>query len=223
MSWLRDALEGFYADEKIRATEMAALSPRLKMEYLAEDPHNTLPFMKEFKLGQSGSRKKIKNALIFKDEMGGKEFRIFDYYYTISTGKSSHTYRQTVFLVYSKELALPEFMLKPESFFHKIGAFLGFKDINFEREPKFSGQYHLKGPEEDFIRGLMTEKVLHYFTINDGWNVEGINYYLILYQPNVMIHPSWIERFYLRGREIYEMLVSEQPTFDLPENLDLNP
>lgn len=221
MSWLRDAIEGLSGKQKDRAIEMEGVARRLKMEYLEDDSYEAVPYLKEFKLGKMGGRRKVKNAITFKDELDGKEFRIFDYYYTVNSNNSSHTYKQTVFFVNSKELSLPEFMMKPENFFHKIGAFLGFGDINFERDPQFSGQYYLKGPEEDFIRSLMTDKVLHYFRINEGWSVEGINYYLILYQYNTLIHPSWIERFYLRGREIYDMLVQEQPKFDLPEDLDL--
>lgn len=218
MSWLRDAIDTFTGDEIVRSQEISELAHRLKMEYIASETIDTLPYLKTFRIGKYGSNRKIKNVLHFRDEWGRREFRIFDYHYTIHAGNSHRTYRQTLFFVNSKELALPEFMMKPEKFFHKIGAYLGFRDINFELHPKFSGRYHLKGPVEEHIRGLMTPNVLHYFSINEGWTLEGINYFLVLYQPNQLIQPSWVERFYVKGREIYDMLVSEQPGMDLPDD-----
>ena len=87
------------------------------------------------------------------------DINVFDYRFTISTGKTSVTKEQTVFFMNSKELGLPDFYMKPEHFLHKIAAFLGFEDIDFEEFPGFSDQYHLKGEDEHYIRAVMGEDV----------------------------------------------------------------
>jgi len=41
----------------------------------------------------------------------------------------------------------------PESFFHRIGDVFGFKDIDFDEEPGFSGCYLLKGNDSIIVIG----------------------------------------------------------------------
>jgi hypothetical protein len=99
--------------------------------------------------------------------------------------------------------------MQPESLLHKLGELFGFRDIDFVRYPKFSKQYRLTGEDEDFIRRNFREEVLHYFTLNKGWSLEGIGYYFILYKRGLLLPPEETESLYARGMEVYGLLSSE--------------
>ena len=149
-----------------------------------------------------------------KDGLLEMNLHIFDYQYTISTGKTSHTYKQTVFFVESKKLALPEFWMKPENFFHKIGAWLGIEDIDFDAFPEFSNQYYLKGKDKEAVRDMMDNRVLHFFTVNKDWYLEGVNYYMIFYKDEQLLSSGQIYKFFNKGMELYRMLSAQN---DEPE------
>jgi len=185
---------------------MKKLSRELGMSFTAKDEFGMLRLLLDFRLFKKGRSKKISGILKEKSPMMEEDLRIFDYAYTIRTGKSSRTFRQTVFFIQSKELGLPHLYLRPENFFHKIGNFLGVQDINFKAFPEFSQQYWLVGEEEDRIRQSMQPEILHFFSIEKDWCLEGLNYYLILYKKNQLIQPGRIGQFFETGKELVYLL-----------------
>jgi hypothetical protein len=60
---------------------------------------------------------------------------IFDYNVTTGGGNSAHTHRHTLIAMESESLQIPQFSIRPEGFWDKIsakiGAKIGFQDINF--------------------------------------------------------------------------------------------
>jgi hypothetical protein len=179
------------------------------MQYSRKDRLGELALLKDLQLFKKGHSKRIRHFLWSDDSDTGKKTRIFDYHYTVGGGNSTRIYRQTVFFLFSKELGLPEFYLRPENFFHKIGHWLGKKDINFSTHPEFSDAYFLKGNDEELIRDTFSKKVLHYFTIENDWSVEGLNYFLIVYRHGKLLKPDQISHFYKKGMEIYQLLKEE--------------
>jgi len=99
--------------------------------------------------------------------------------------------------------------MEPEYFFHRIANFFGINDIDFEEFPEFSKQYLLKSKEEDLLRGKMSNEILHYFTIEKDWCLEGINYYLILYIEEGLFLSQDIPYFYQKGKEIVELFAKK--------------
>ncbi len=192
-----------------RQEEMARLAPSLGMKYAPDDEIRVMRLLMDFKLFGRGRSKKIKHLLWRNEPEDDVKLRVFDYQYTVRSGNSSRTYVQTVFFIYSKELGLPQFYLKPENVLHKIGAWLGWDDIDFTSHEQFSNQYLLKGEDEELVRDTFSESVLHYFTFEKDWHVEGLNYFLILYRHGRRLPPKEIQRFYQKGREIYDILKEE--------------
>ncbi|MCK4820866.1 hypothetical protein KA005_34185, partial [bacterium] len=127
-------------------------------------------------------------------ERGDSDGRItiFDYKYTVGSGKSSHTYKQTVVYFQSDDLALPDFALRPERIFHKIGSVFGYQDIDFETSPEFSRHYLLRGVNETAIRNLFGMDVLAYFEREKSKKmcVEGNDKHLIYYKSGKLIKPE---------------------------------
>lgn len=95
--------------------------------------------------------------------------------------------------------------MHPEGLIHRIGDWFGFKDIDFEDFPQFSKQYYLKGKDEERVRNEMNESVLHFFTLQKGWNLEGLNFYMILYRKNKLIPPDQITTLFESGGKVFDL------------------
>lgn len=199
---------------KHRTHKMSKTAFDLKMEFHQRDDWGLLALLKGFQLFSQGRSRRISNIMQYRDDFLDLQTYIFDYRFVRGRGKHRKSYNQTVFFIQSKKLGLPEFLMKPENFFHKIGNFLGIRDIDFEEYPIFSEQYFLKGEDEDFIRASMNEEILKFFTIEKNWSLEGVNYYMVLYQKRKLIPPQRIRQFYQKGMDIYKMLITDAPRLD---------
>ena len=190
-----------------RKDSLADLAPTLGMQFSEKDEIRVLKLLLDFKLFRIGGSKKLKNLLWINEE--DLKTRIFDYQYTVSTGNTSQTYQQTVFFFYSKQLGLPHFRLQPEKFIHKVGAWLGWNDIDFATHEEFSDEYHLTGEDDELVRDTFTEPVLQYFSFKRDWTVEGLNYFLIIYRRSKRLPPPEIARHYRTAKEIFHVLKNE--------------
>ncbi len=177
------------------------------MKFSEEDKIQVLNLLLDFKLFNKGRAKEIRN-LHWADQADLKT-RIFDYHYTVRVANSTQTYRQTVFFFYSNNLGLPQFRLRPEKIIHKIGAWLGFDDIDFISHEKFSKELHLTGEDEQLVRHTFSDSILQYFTFHDEWCVEGLNYLLIIYRKHSILPPIEIRRHYESAKNIYKLLLDE--------------
>lgn len=194
-----------------RQRNLIALAHKLNFSYHEEDDYGLLAQLKDFRLFQEGRNRKVERILRRQDGLMEFDISIFDYSYKKWGNSSGNATRhQTVFFLQSAKLALPELQMKPETLAHKIGELMGFSDIDFVRYPKFSGQYRLTGGDEDYIRHHFNDDVLNYFTINKGWSMEGLGFYLCFYRKGTLIPTAQIEEFYERGREVYRLLSQEE-------------
>lgn len=193
-----------------RSKQIEYLADKLDMQFHPTDEWGMLNLMKDFRLCKRGGRKRITNMMTQVDAMLDNKISIFDYSYRVSTGKSAKTHKQTVLFIQSKQLGLPEFYMKPENFLHKIGAWLGYDDINFEEYPEFSKNYYLKGDDEEYIRYTLNTDFLKYFTIERDWSLEGINYYMAFYKRKKILTPHQIKELHYRGMKVFEMLKREE-------------
>lgn len=164
----------------------------------------------DFQLFRRGRSRRITHLMHRQGGMLDMQVRIFDYGFVTGFGKTRREWRQTVFFMDSKRLGLPQFLMKPETFFHRIGQWLGMKDIDFEDYPRFSSQYWLEGEDEGLIRRALSDKLLHYFSVEKNWTLEGLNYYLLFYRSNHLLPPGQIRQFYHKGLEIAHLLSRNQ-------------
>ena len=192
-----------------RAEQLDQLAFHLNMAFTPQDTWGLISLLSDFKLFRRGFGKRITNILYQQSPLLNTDIRVFDYRYTISTGNSARRFRQSVFFIHSRQLALPEFYMKPENILHQIGALLGFEDIDFENAPKFSQNYWLRGSDEDYIRASFPDSFLHFFRVEKNWHLEGLNYYLIFYRKNHLIPPHKVKDFYEKGMKVFEMLAEK--------------
>lgn len=100
-----------------------------------------------------------KASNILRGERHGLPFEMIDYSFVTGSGKSTHHHKETVVRCRMGS-AIPDFYLRPEHIFDKIGDFLGWHDIDFDHRPEFSKRYFLKGTNDLEIRRLFTDRVL---------------------------------------------------------------
>ncbi|OAV44611.1 hypothetical protein [Lewinella sp. 4G2] len=195
-----------------RSRNLAELADRLGFSFSEEDKTGLMPQLQDFRLFAEGRNRSIKRVLRHQHGLMDFDISVFDYSYTKWSGSKNNKAKQiyqTVFFVQSQQLSLPALHMQPETIMHKIGELVGFHDIDFVRFPKFSGQYRLTGDDEVYIRHHFTDKVLNYFTVNKGWTVEGLGFYLVIYRKGMLIPSAQIEQFYRQGQEVFKLLQEE--------------
>ena len=120
----------------------------------------------------------------------------------VRVGSGKNSYSQTVACFHLSGRQLPAFTLSPESFLHKIGAALGFKDINFDSNPVFSKSYLLRGQDEGAIREAFRLEVLQFFEKEKGWTVEADGEWLSVHRHARLVSPKDIRSFHEQAEEV---------------------
>ena len=113
----------------------------------------------------------------------------------VRVGSGKQSYSQTVASFHLFERQLPAFELSPESWARKIAQAFGYKDINFDSSPEFSKSYLLRGQDETAARELFRADLLHFFTGEKGWSVEGAGDWLCVYRYARTVSPKDIRSF----------------------------
>lgn len=193
-----------------REGQLRAVAHRLKMDFIEQEEYSVTREVSDFELFRKGKNRLASNIMHKEDEWAEDRIKIFDYQFETGHRDSRRIVAQTVFLLRSKKLGLPQFVMKPETIFHKLGSYFGQQDIDFDRFPKFSGNYLLRGEDEEYIRFKMTDEILHFFSRERGWHMEGVNYYLILYKENHRLKANSIPQLYERGMGLFNILKDEK-------------
>jgi hypothetical protein len=186
--------------EKKRTAALEAIASDIGLEFSTTKDDQLLERMQVFALFNKGHGRKMKNVMTAEDE--NANLSIFDYQYTTGGGKHQQTHRHSVIAVESEALRLPKFSLRPENLFHKIGAAIGFQDIDFDDHPEFSEWFVLKGENEAAIRSFFDNELLDFFTQRKGTYIESA--------PGVFIYlyggrkrPEQMREFITNGYMIY--------------------
>jgi len=156
--------------EKKRTEAMAAACQAMGYTFEEKGDVEALRTFGDLPVFGHGHSKTARNVMT--GTVADHSLKLFDYRYTTGGGKDSHTFQQTVALFPGGAQGLPDFALAPENFFHKIGGFFGYQDIDFEASPDFSSHYLLRGSDEMAIRTAFSADALSFFAQQRGWNVE---------------------------------------------------
>ena len=190
---------------KKRTEEMDAVAGTLGLDFFPESDPAVPAALGKLRLFDRGRKKRFMNMMT--GTANGVRIAIFGYRYTTGSGKHQHTHQQTVISFQSEHLSLPDFELRPEGMFHKIGQAFGYKDIDFYSHPTFSKRYLLRGSNEAAIRELFASDVLDLFEDQKkGTCVEAGNDRLIFYRAGKRLKPEQIRDFMGEGFAIYSIL-----------------
>lgn len=181
--------------EKKRATAFAEFAAHSGLQ-LAADAGEVLSHLPQFHLFKQGHSRRAKHWL--RGGQGGEELWIFDYQHVTGAGKNRRTHRHTVAAFPRLATGLPEFQLRPENIFHKIGAAFGYQDIDIQEHPEFSKRYLLRGPAEDAIRQFFTLARVEGLMNMEPMCIEAAETALIIYPPSGRVRsealPGFIDR-----------------------------
>ena len=191
----------FWRKGKKRTEQFALISAELKLNFFPKGTTSLFERLKPFHLFSKGWSRKIKNLM--EGEANKVELAIFDYQYTTHGGQHPQTHRQSLLFIRSPKLNLPDFSLRPENVFHKIGSAFGDKDIDFETHPIFSKSYLLRGDNEAAIRGLFNNELLNFIQSQQKISIEGSGDQLIFYRNKNRVKPEEVESFMEEGFQVF--------------------
>ena len=181
------------ASAKKRAQTLQNFAQENGLEFAAGNL--TPPIDAQTALFDRGSSGRFLN--IMSGKWGGLKITAFDYKYTISSGKNSSTFVQTV-AAFTQQLPLPWFELRPEGFMDRVGEVFVHRDIDFESNPQFSRRYMLRGKDQDAVRALFAPALLSYLEMlpaGDRLHIEADASTLLMYRSNVRVKVEDLRAF----------------------------
>jgi hypothetical protein len=180
-----------------RTEHLAAAAATMKFTFSPEDDPGLRGRLEGFHLFSQGRSRKLRNVL--RGRAGDVDVLIFDYRYTTGSGKNSHTWKQTVMLFESAGIHFPDFALRPEHLFHKLGQVFGYQDIDFDSRPQFSKRYLLKGSDEQRLRTIFTDDVLAFYEAQDRVSSEAAGGHFLYYRAGKRVAPDKVPDFIKQG------------------------
>lgn len=199
---------------KIRQDRFRGLAKRMQLEFLEEDRFGLKSQLNQFDLFRREHRwffynnTRITNVLYKK--VGETDVYLFDYTYLKSYGKTVKRITQTVFFANNRHWDLPNFKLKPETWWHKVKQTIGVDhDINFPDGPEFSDKVWLKGQYEEMVRNKFSPELRKFILEHPPAHVEGNNFYLISYKPGQKLEADEAEKFFDNQIELMQLMEHE--------------
>ncbi|MGI9069340.1 MAG: hypothetical protein ACR2HX_23430 [Pyrinomonadaceae bacterium] len=179
--------------ERERTQAFKSSATMLGWQFAEEAPLNYLPNLDNFALFSEGHGKQIKNLLY--GETNGVKAALFDYIYTVGSGKHQHTHYQSVVYFEPRNLNIPFFSLRPENALHKLIAVFGYQDIDFGHRPTFSSKYLLRGTDEQGIRTTFGDPLLTFYEMSQGACTDGGGNQLFIFRPGYRTPPHEAQSF----------------------------
>lgn len=205
------AIAGYFSHKaELRRTEQfGQLASEMGFEF---DPVATSAASAAFAglpLFSKGHSKKSKNLL--RKSVRELNVAMFDYQYTVGSGKHRQTHKLTVSVFTSPNgLAAADFDLNPRSFWHSIGAMFGYRGIAFESHPGFASKYMLRGTFESAVRAAFSPQVLEFFENHPAlWSVESRGNRLVVHR-RARIKPEESKQFVADTTRISLLLAPNQ-------------
>ena len=194
-----------------RTAELKNKAQQMGMQFQASEDFSSVNLLADISLFNIGARKELSN--IFNEPQNNLEesVRIYDYQYMVSSGNSMAYYSQTVFEVQSKALDLPHFRIRPKNILHRLLSKAGFyqKNILFDHE-EFNKYFLLKTDEPNRLKETLALDVIELLAKDKKLYIEGINYFLAIYQVGKFLPANQIPQFHQTGYRILNLLKSSQ-------------
>ena len=193
-----------YANKK-RREDLQASADELGLTFFPEGDDALFDRLSAFRLFGMGRGRRMKNLI--QGDSGEVRIAIFDYQYTTGSGKNSQTHHLSIASLQSSQLNCPDFTMRPEGFFDKIGSALGFQDIDFESQPQFSKLFVLQSSNEEAVRKYFRPALLEFFETKPGISVEAQPGMMFFYRPRKRIKPHEIKDLLAQAYEVFGHMV----------------
>jgi len=190
--------------EKERTRQLQIAAGQLGWNFAPAAPLNMIPGLERFTLFNHGHGREIKNMMY--GVANGVKAAVFDYIYVTGSGRSRQTHYQSVVYLEPGNLSIPFFTLRPEGFFHKLISALGYQDIDFGQRPTFSSQYLLRGPDEQAIRNIFSDRLLSFYETYAGTCTDGGGNQLFVFRSEYRLEPQEIQPYVGVGLSVLNLL-----------------
>ncbi|HKP45576.1 MAG TPA: hypothetical protein VJT50_03190 [Pyrinomonadaceae bacterium] len=189
--------------ERARTEQLKSACTMLGWQFTENAPFNWIPNLEKFPLFNTGHSKNIRNMMY--GEIEGVKAALFDYQYVTGSGKNRATFNQSVVYFEPRDLNLPFFSLRPENVLHKFISALGYQDIDFGQRPLFSGQYLLRGSDEQAIRNTFNDAILSFYEANLGTSTDGGGNQLFIFRASKRTEPLQSQAFINGALPLYKL------------------
>ena len=161
------AIYGFMAAQK-RRQAMMTLAMKLGLRF---NPDKDRFLAKQYKFLDKLRRGHNRYAYnILSGNYRDYDVKIFDYHYQTGSGKDTHHYHFSFFML-QVPMVFPELTIFPEGVFSKIGQALGYDDIDFESH-EFSRKFCVRSKDKKFAYDICNAKMIEYLLSNSDLSIE---------------------------------------------------
>jgi hypothetical protein len=98
------------------------------------------------------------------------ELTLFDYHYQTGSGKNTHHYHFSFFILHLP-MYFPELVIGPEGIFSKIAQAVGYDDIDFESH-EFSRKFCVRSKDKKFAYDVCNARMIEYLLSNNDFSIE---------------------------------------------------
>jgi len=166
----------------------------------------------EFPLFKQGHDRSV--DYLIEGKSHGKQILLFDYSYKTGSGKSETTHGLTALMIQTPVYGCG-LTVRPENFFDRLAAFVGFDDINFEFE-EFNRAFQVKCNDKKFAYDVFHNKMMEFLMEHRNLAMEWFDFRILFYLfPTQHVH-SRAGAEYLRAmaegfvQRLPEYLVEQQ-------------
>jgi len=151
-----------------RREAMAALASRLGLRF---DPGKDRYLARRYRFLDKLRRGSNRYAYnILSGNYQGHDVTVFDYHYQVRSGKSTHHYYFSFFILQLPQ-SFPELVIDKEGFFSKVAQALGYDDIDFESH-EFSRRFCVRSGDKKFAYDVCNVRMIEYFLSNSDLSIE---------------------------------------------------
>ncbi len=195
-----------YAEKK-RRVHLQEAADEMGLTFFLEGDDVLFNRLSGFNLFNQGRGRKMTNLI--QGDSGEVKIAIFDYQYTTGSGKNSHTHRVSIACLESANLNCPDFTMRPEGMFDKIGGALGFQDIDFDSHPTFSDMFVLKSSNEQAVREYFKPTLLEFFETKKGISVEARPGMMFFHRSARRVKPEELKNLLSDAYEVFGHMVDQ--------------
>lgn len=181
----------FWAEGR-RSQALAETAEVLGMQYQKDDGRVVGAFMELPLLQRGQGTKRIYNVLWA--DTDEERLAVFDFDFTIGSGKNRQTFRQTVVGFHSSRLALPRIRISRQRWYHALGKTVGMQDIDWREYPEFSRTFLVQGDEAG-IRQWMSPAFMQTMMEHPDYTIEGAGDRMLIYKLRVRVRPANLREY----------------------------
>jgi hypothetical protein len=177
-----------YISSLKRRGAMAAIAVKLGLQFM---PHKDRYMARRYRFLDKLRRGSDRYAYnVLSGSYQGHEVLIFDYHYKTGSGKNTHHYYFSFFIL-QLPASFPELVIGPEGIFSKIAQAVGYDDIDFESH-EFSRKFCVRSRDKKFAYDVCNTRLIEYLLSNTDLSIE-IEDMVLAISFNSRLAPEQIE------------------------------